>query len=419
MIDSKGSWHAIFDQKLKKLKDTGEYRVFRPIERINSGGQDWTTLFKKKEILNFCSNDYLSMSTHPEVVDAAVSVVCSSGVGAGGSRNIAGSYLVHPILERELADLHGYDQGLVFTSGYLANYVPLLSIGTHIPGLIFYSDEKNHASMIDAIGVVTRDQELNCEKRIFRHNDVQHLAELMAADDPQRPKLVVFESLYSVDADQAPIQEICDVGIKHNALIFLNEVHTAGIYGPQGAGLLFEQGATTRPHIVVGTLGKSFGAIGGYMVGDETTVDFVRSFGRGFIFTTSLPPSIVAAATAAIRHLRESTSERDQMWDRVSYLKQLLNAGGIPFDGDSHIIPVMVGDAKKNSELSNRLLDEGFLVTAINYPTVARGTERLRVITTPAHSRSDVKRFAEALDRLWTEFRLPRKKNSAERSICA
>ena len=419
MIEVPKSWHETFDKKLEELKDTGEYRVFRTIERINSGGQNFTTLFKEREILNFCSNDYLSMSTHPEVVEAAMSMISSSGVGAGGSRNISGSYVVHPILEHELADLHGYDQGLVFTSGYLANYVPLVTIGTHLPGLIIYSDEMNHASMIDAIGVVTHDQKLNCEKRIFRHNDVQHLDELMSTDDPRRPKLIVFESLYSMDADRAPIQEICELGRKHNALVFLNEVHAVGIYGPQGAGLLVEQGVTTRPHIVVGTLGKSFGTIGGYMVGDATVVDFVRSFGRGFIFTTSLPPSIIAASIAAIRHLRDSTSERDQMWDRVSYLKQLLKDGGIPFDGDSHIIPIMVGDAKKNSELSNRLLDEGFLVTAINYPTVARGASRLRVTTTPSHSRADVEKFAQSLDRLWTEIRLPRIKNGLAQSVGA
>lgn len=419
MVDVAQTWRDTFERKLKRLQDTGEYRVFRTIEVTNGETQDWTVLFEKREIINFCSNDYLSMCTHPKVVDAGVSVVRSSGVGAGGSRNISGSHLVHPGLEDELADLHGYDRGLVFTSGYLANYVPLVTLGTHLPGLIFYSDELNHASMIDAMGVVTRDKKLNCEKRIFRHNDVEHLAELLAADDPQRPKLIAFESLYSMDADRAPIQAICDLGMKHNALLFLNEVHAVGIYGPQGAGLLVEQGVTARPQIVVGTLGKSFGAIGGYMVGDDTVVDFVRSFGKGFIFTTSLPPSIVAAATAAIRHLRESTAERDRMWERVALLKQMLDDRGIPYDGDSHIVPVMVADPKKNVAVSNRLLEEGFMVTAVNYPTVARGTERLRVTTIPAHSRSDVERFVLALDRLWTEFGLPRTKHAANQAVSA
>lgn len=402
-------WTAHFKSRLDGLKDSGEYRVFRTIERVHGDNKSWTTRFSNSDIISFCSNDYLAMSMHPLVVNTAINTLRTSGVGAGGSRNIGGTFTTHHELENELADLHRYDSGLIFTSGYLANYVPLLTLGTQVPDLIFYSDEANHASMIDAIGAVTRDNKLNCDKRIFKHNDVKDLERLLSADDPNRPKAIVFESVYSMDADLSPIKEICELAERYNSLIFLNEVHAVGIYGPEGSGVFNTLSNVTQPHITVGTLGKSFGTIGGYMVGSEETVDFVRSYGRGFIFTTSLPPALTTAATSAIRHLRQSKLETDALWERVKLLKLSLIERKIPYIGASHIIPIVIGDAKKSIEVSNRLLKEGFLVTAVNYPTVPRGTERLRVTVTPAHAIEDVERFVEALDALWEEYQFARR----------
>lgn len=408
-LDAPDSWSDFFDAKLSALRDAGEYRVFRTLERTWSEQDSWSTHYRDRQVSNFCSNDYLAMSMHPEVVQTALEAVRTHGVGAGGSRNIGGTYAAHLRLERALAELHGYDAGLIFTSGYLANYVPLQTIGTRVPNVVFYSDEMNHASMIDAIGVATRDSKLNCDKRIFRHNDLVHLERLLASDPPDRPKVIVFESLYSMEADIAPIAQICELGHRYGALVFLNEVHAVGVYGPRGSGLLAERAPQAhKPHIIVGTLGKAFGAIGGYMVGDAETVDFVRSFGRGFIFTTSLPPAIAAAATAAVQHLKHSDEERNTLQRNVARLKQGLRGARIPFIGDSHIVPVMVGDSRRSVQLSERLLAAGFLVTAINFPTVPRGTERLRVTVTPAHTEADIDAFISTLDSLWTEMGLQR-----------
>ena len=267
---------------------------------------------------------------HPKVSRAAVEMIQSSGVGAGGSRNIGGSYKTHQDLEDELADLHGYESGLIFTSGYLANYVPILTIGANIPNVVFYSDAENHASMIDAMGAVTRDVKLNCDKRIFNHNDLHDLEQLLGSDDPDRPKVIVFESLYSMDADFSSIEEMSRLAEKYNALLFLNEVHAVGIYGREGGGLYTTVSEKVKaPHIIVGTLGKSFGAIGGYMVGSDETVDFVRSYGRGFIFTTSLPPVITAAAVTAVRYLRRDSEQKEALWERVKFFNQEFDLGDL------------------------------------------------------------------------------------------
>ncbi|WP_377294852.1 5-aminolevulinate synthase [Rhizobium sp. SG2393] len=391
---------------LDELRTAGNYRVFAELERQ-------CTAFPKAsihtaegvgEVTVWCSNDYLGMGQNPIVTDRMIEIIRKCGAGAGGTRNISGSNHHHVLLERELADLHGKEAALIFTSGYVSNWAALGTLLSKIPGIIVYSDALNHASMIEGI------RASGCTRRIFRHNDYRHLRELMAADDPAAPKLVAFESVYSMDGDISPIREICDVADQFGAMTYLDEVHAVGMYGPRGDGVAAREGLMHRLTVIEGTLGKAYGVMGGYIAASATLVDFVRSFASGFIFTTAIPPALAAAATASIRHLKESQVEREQHRAAVAKVRAALDRRGIPHMANpSHIVPVMVGNAAKCKWISDVLLNDfGIYVQPINYPTVAVGTERLRITPTPLHSDADIHHLAEALCSLWSQCALAR-----------
>ncbi|MTH98787.1 5-aminolevulinate synthase [Roseibium sp. RKSG952] len=399
--------NAYLEGRLEKLHDNGNYRVFADLER-KAGAFPRATRYRPdgdtEEVTVWCSNDYLGMGQHDKVVSAMQDVIGKCGAGAGGTRNISGTNHYHVLLENELADLHAKEAALIFTSGYVSNWAALGTLASQVPGMIVYSDALNHASMIEGI------RHARCEKRIFKHNDPQDLARLMAADDPDAPKMVAFESVYSMDGDIAPIKEICDVADRFNAITYLDEVHAVGIYGPRGGGVAEREGLMDRVTIIEGTLGKAFGVMGGYITGSRTIVDFVRSFASGFIFTTALPPALAAGAATSIRHLKESSAERDAHQAAVAKVRKALDQRGIPHMWNpSHIVPVMVGDAKKCKWISDILLDTyGIYVQPINYPTVPVGSERLRITPTPFHTDDDIRHLAGALCDLWSQCALAR-----------
>lgn len=401
------NFDSFFAQALDGLREAGNYRVFADLER-HSGDFPRATRYRadgsSHDVTVWCSNDYLGMGQHPDVVAAMKEAIDRCGAGAGGTRNISGTNHSHVALERELADLHGKDSALIFTSGYVSNWAALGTLAAQIPGCIVYSDALNHASMIEGI------RHSRADKRVFKHNSPEHLDRLLSADDPTRPKLVAFESVYSMDGDIAPIAEICDVAEKHGALTYLDEVHAVGLYGPRGGGIAEREGLMHRIDVIEGTLGKAFGVMGGYITGSKDLCDFVRSFASGFIFTTALPPALAAGATAAIRHLKASSLERQQHQDRVARVRSLLDRRGIPhMDNPSHIVPVMVGNAAKCKWISDILLDNyGIYVQPINYPTVPKGTERLRITPTPFHSDADIDHLVGALNDLWSRCALAR-----------
>jgi 5-aminolevulinate synthase len=351
----------------------------------------------------WCSNDYLGMGQHPKVIGAMVETATRMGTGAGGTRNISGTN--HPLveLERELADLHGKEAALVFTSGYVSNEVGIATIAKLLPNCVILSDAWNHNSMIEGV------RRAGVEKKIWHHNDVSHLEELLAAEAPERPKLIVFEALYSMDGDVAPVNRICDLAERYRAMTYIDEVHSAGMYGRAGAGIAAREGALHRIDVVEGTLAKAFGCLGGYIAASANVIDAVRSYAPGFIFTTALPPPVCAAATAAIRHLKASQWERDRHQDRSARVKAVLNTAGLPvMSNDTHIVPVMVGDPEKCKEASDLLLAEhGIYIQPINYPTVPRGSERLRITPTPYHDDALIGALAEALVDVWRCLGLP------------
>lgn len=395
------------EEALAGLHTAGNYRVFADLERHCSAfpkaafhNADGTV----RDVTVWCSNDYLGMGQNPLVTDRMIEVVRKCGAGAGGTRNISGTNHYHVLLERELADLHGKEGALIFTSGYVSNWAALGTLLAKIPGIICYSDSLNHASMIEGI------RHSRCIKRQFRHNDYKHLRELMAADDPTAPKLVAFESVYSMDGDISPIKEICDVADQFGAMTYLDEVHAVGMYGPRGGGVAEREGLMDRLTVIEGTLGKAFGVMGGYITGPAVLVDFVRSFASGFIFTTAIPPALAAGATASIRHLKESPFERHMHQATVAKVRSALDVRGIPhMHNPSHIVPVMVGNAAKCKWISDVLLDDfGIYVQPINYPTVAVGKERLRITPTPLHTDADIEHLAEALCSLWSKCALAR-----------
>jgi 5-aminolevulinate synthase len=405
--DTEVDFNAKLDQAIAKLHDEGRYRTFIDIER--SQGQyphaTWTRPDgSEQRITVWCGNDYLGMGQHPVVMKAMHDAIEATGAGSGGTRNISGTTIYHKQLEAELADLHGKEAALLFTSAYIANDATLSTLPKLFPGLIIYSDDLNHASMIEGI------RRNGGAKRIFRHNDLEHLRELMAADDPDAPKLIAFESVYSMDGDFAPIAEICDIADEFGALTYLDEVHAVGMYGARGGGVSERDGLSDRIDIINGTLAKAFGVMGGYIAASEKMCDAVRSYAPGFIFTTSLPPAVAAGAAASVAHLKTDQEIRDLHQERASVLKTRLKSLGLPLiDHGSHIVPVIVGDPVHTKILSDMLLDRySIYVQPINFPTVPRGTERLRFTPSPVHGRFEMDALVRALDALWSHCALNR-----------
>jgi 5-aminolevulinate synthase len=401
-------YEAFFTSHLDRLRDEGRYRVFAELERI-VGAFPRARLHRAgttpREVTVWCSNDYLAMSQHPTVLQAMQAAIGAQGSGAGGTRNIAGTNTLHVALEVELAQLHEKEAALVFTSGYVANETTLQTLGAMLPGCEIYSDSFNHASMIAGI------RHSGAVRRIFRHNDLAHLEQLLSAADPQTPKIVAFESVYSMDGDISPIGALCDLAHRYNALTYLDEVHAVGMYGARGAGVAERDGVLAEVDIVQGTLAKAFGVVGGYIASTAATVDFVRSCGTGFIFSTSMPPAIAAAALASVRHVSNHPELRARHQERATTLQRRLKAVGLPvMPSVSHIVPVSIGDAALCKQASDLLLDRhDIYVQPINYPTVPRGTERLRITPTPLHSDEDMTRLVAALESVWRELGLGRK----------
>ena len=400
------NYQRFFESQLDGLRKEGRYRVFADLER-HAGDFPHATLHRdgrRRLVTVWCSNDYLGMGQHPAVLEAMHEALDHCGAGAGGTRNIAGTSHLHVRLEQELADLHGKEAALLFTSGYVSNWASLSTLAARLPGCVVLSDAGNHASMIEGI------RHARTECRIFAHNDPEDLARKLADLDPERPKIVAFESVYSMDGDIAPIAELCDVAEAHGALTYLDEVHAVGLYGPRGGGVAERDGVMHRLDVIEGTLGKAFGVMGGYITGSAALVDFVRSFASGFIFTTALPPAVAAGALAAIRHLKTSERERRLQRERVALLRRRLDEAGIPHKANpSHIVPIMVGDPVRCKAISDLLLERhAIYVQPINYPTVPRGTERLRVTPGPLHSEAEIEQFVRALREVWTATDLRR-----------
>jgi 5-aminolevulinate synthase len=395
-------YNNFFISNLKNIKDEGRYRTFADLEKIagkfpqalNYRGD------KVKEVTVWCSNDYLGMSQNKNVLEKMYEALKKVGAGSGGTRNISGTNHYHVLLERELCYLHQKESALLFNSGYLANQATLSTLGKNLPDCYFLSDEKNHASMIQGI------KHSSAQKKIFKHNDINDLEKKLQKISIQSSKIIVFESVYSMDGDFSPIREIVNLAKKYNALTYIDEVHAVGIYGKRGAGVSEKVGVMKEIDILQGTLAKAFGVMGGYITGSANIIDFIRSNASGFIFTTSLPPCIVAGAYTAMRHLKFSSYERDQQQKVVKKLKQELNKSNIPFlNNESHIIPVIIGDAKLCKIASQKLLDEfGIYVQPINFPTVPVGTERLRLSPTPLHDDIMIKNLVEALKIIFSEL---------------
>jgi 5-aminolevulinate synthase len=397
-------YDRIFRSAIERLHEEGRYRVFIDILRTKGSFPNALCFGGNgpKPITVWCSNDYLGMGQHENVVAAMEQALREVGAGSGGTRNISGNTHYHTELEAELASLHGKDGALLFTSGYVSNEAALSTLGRLLPGCVIFSDELNHASMIAGI------KSSGCEKRLFRHNDLEHLEELLAAEDPDAPKLVAFESVYSMDGDIAPIADICDLADKYNALTYLDEVHAVGMYGDQGGGISERDAVASRITIIEGTLGKAFGVMGGYVAADKTIIDCIRSYAPGFIFTTSLSPVLVAGALASVRHLRASTAERTAQQEAAAALKAKFATAGLPLmPSVTHIVPLLVGCAVKTKQISDILLAEyGLYVQPINVPTVPRGTERLRFTPGPQHSLEMMDELVAALVEIWGRLEL-------------
>ncbi|MGX1133517.1 5-aminolevulinate synthase [Streptomyces glaucescens] len=399
-----------FASQLADLRERGAYRTFLEVERLAGS---FPAALKHgpgpgRRIRVWCSNDYLGMGQHPLVLEAMKRAVDESGAGSGGSRNISGNHRYHVELERELADLHGMESALVFPSGYAANDAALTVLAGRLPGCVVLSDELNHASMIAGI------RHSGAQKLIFRHNDLDHLEELLAGTDPAAPKIVALESVYSMESDVAPLAQVAELARAYGAFTYLDEVHAVGMYGPEGAGKAAELGLQGRFDVVQGTLAKAFGTAGGYVAGPASVVDAIRSFASAFIFTTSLPPAVAAGALTAVRHLKRSEAERNALREKSALLHGLLREHGIPVVSDAaHIVPVLIGDAHACREVAGELLERhGCYVQPINAPSVPTGTERLRVTPTPQHGDHEIAAFADALDDIWQRADLPRRRTA-------
>jgi 5-aminolevulinate synthase len=398
-------YQEYFTTALERLQEERRYRVFADIERLAGRFPDaiWHSPAGSKPITVWCSNDYLGMGQNRDVTRAMVEAAWRLGTGAGGTRNISGNN--HPLveLEAELADLHGKEAGLVFTSGYVSNQAGISTLAKLIPGCLILSDALNHNSMIEGV------RQSGCDKAIFRHNDLAHLEELLRQAGG-RPKLIAFESVYSMDGDVSPIGAICDLAKRYGAMTYLDEVHAVGMYGPRGGGIAERDGAMDRVDVIEGTLAKAFGVMGGYLTATRAIIDAVRSFAPGFIFTTALPPAVAAAAATSVRYLKGSATERQLQHRQVAKTKTALSQAGLPLlHNSTHIVPVIVGNAEACKAATDRLLEKhGIYIQPINYPTVARGTERLRITPTPFHSDEHISALAEALTEVWSAQELPR-----------
>jgi 5-aminolevulinate synthase len=400
------NYEAFFRKQIDGLRRDGNYRVFADLQR-RAGNFPRAMHYRDRgpsQVTVWCSNDYLGMGQHPMVLEAMHQALDNCGAGAGGTRNISGTNHYHVMLEEELANLHGTEAALLFNSGYMANWATLGTLAARLPGCVVLSDEANHASMIEGV------RHSRAEKRIFAHNDPRDLDRKLAALERDRPKLVAFESVYSMDGDIAPIAELCDVAEAHGAMTYLDEVHAVGLYGLRGGGVSERDGVSHLLTVIEGTLAKGFGVVGGYIAGSHVLCDFVRSFASGFIFTTALPPAVAAGALASIRHLKVSNAERERQQERVATLRERLDAVGVPhYRNPSHIVPVMVGDPVMCKRITDSLLEHyGIYVQPINYPTVPRGTERLRITPSPLHTDADIEHLVAALSDIWSELSLAR-----------
>lgn len=398
------NYQSFFRSELDALKSDGNYRHFAELERQNGAFPVARCHQTKGDVTIWCSNDYLGMGQHPDVIGAMHEALDRTGAGAGGTRNISGTTHDHVLLEEELADLHGKEAALLFTSGYVSNWTTLGTLSSRIPDCVVLSDELNHASMIEGI------RHGRAKKLIWKHNDLADLEAKLRSLPIEQPKLVAFESVYSMDGDIAPIKEICDLADRYGAMTYLDEVHAVGLYGPRGGGIAEREGLMDRLTVIEGTLGKAFGVVGGYIAASNELCDFVRSFASGFIFTTALPPAVAAGAVASIKHLKSSQVERKIQKEMVAQVRARLDEIGLPhIDNDSHIIPVIVGDPQKCKFISDVLVEKfGIYIQPINYPTVPKGTERLRITPSPVHSAADIDHLICALEELWSRCELAR-----------